>query len=243
LQTAEQPLPDALRQVLNLLVLQIPQSAHLTDAERLRQIMLDSGLWLEARLAQKQPVNPNTDMKANLLKLAQQLDQPDLVAAGMAENLRQELLDLQAQVKGGLSSLSLHQLQSLPQSEHHQVWHLSIPFQQAEEIGQLAIQIEREQQSDQAANPEDAWSVTLTLQPPGLATISCKITYAQQKINLYFKSDLASTAKIISHHCDSLKTALISAGLTVGYLDDQVGNTQPALRSQLAVSRLFDDQA
>ena len=90
---SEQPLPEPLRQPLQRLLTQLPEARQLLRPDTLKQLISNSGIALEARLATPAPAQADIDhdLKANLLRaaanLVEQIPPPTVDRQGKAIDL------------------------------------------------------------------------------------------------------------------------------------------------------------
>ena len=212
--------------------------------ERLKQALNQSGLLLEAQLAQGQPVS--VDMKSSLLRLlfllkplasadqpkaamdqssaaTQQQPAPPTTAASLFTRLAAELL---AQTDGALARLQLNQLASLPQDEvQRQVWQFELPITQAGGGDSIGIQIQREGEStDQTEGA--AWSAHLKFNIEPAGPISAQLILVGKEISSHFLAARSESAKTIERLLPDLSKAFIAAGLEVGRITARQGDIE-----------------
>ncbi len=187
----------------------------------------------------------NEDFKANLLKFIQALKQELTTQA--AQQINQADLDLlknlQNKTENTVAKLVLDQLMSLPKEDNpKQLWLIDIPFIDRQQAETVKIEIQQDKDNRQPSGSSD-WSVNITITPPELGTIHCRVSYQNDVINTYFNSQQTQTTQLIKHNLDYLKNQLEELGLTTGHMVAQDGsqNTQPP--HQLAGKKLFDDNA
>lgn len=185
------------------------------------------------------------DFKGNLLKFIQALKQ-ELTHQG-AQPLNQvdlELLkNLQNKTENTVAKIVLDQLTSLPKDDTpKQLWIIDIPFIDKQQAESVRIEVQRDKENKQQSGSHD-WSVNITITPPELGTIHCLVSYRNDVINTYFKSQNIQTTELIKHNLDYLKNQFEESGLKPGHMDahDGAQKTQPS--HQLAGKKLFDDKA
>ncbi|MCK9396971.1 MAG: flagellar hook-length control protein FliK [Methylobacter sp.] len=185
------------------------------------------------------------DFKGNLLKFIQALKQ-ELTHQG-AQPLNQvdlELLkNLQNKTENTVAKIVLDQLTSLPKDDTpKQLWIIDIPFIDKQQAESVRIEVQRDKENKQQSGNHD-WSVNITITPPELGTIHCLVSYRNDVINTYFKSQNNQTTELIKHNLDYLKNQFEESGLKPGHMDahDGAQKTQPS--HQLAGKKLFDDKA
>lgn len=238
-----------LKALLQNLVQSLPTASALHHPQTLAQALQNSGLFLEAHLAQSlQNVMPalQHDFKANLLKLKTALQQP--LSSTISEQLSTDeltvLKTLQNDTLGALNGLLLNQLASLPKEDApKQVWSIEIPYATPHGTDSFKLEITRDKGHATAAAQTPCWSVTLILTPPELATVSCKMTFASGVLNAYFRSDDPQTLALIEQHTEQLRAQLTAAGLTCGYIDSQPIPLEKPWSAQRFRQGLLDDTA
>ncbi|MEL7451485.1 MAG: hypothetical protein AAFN78_19900 [Pseudomonadota bacterium] len=147
-----------------------------TRLEGLKRAVLNSGLFLEARLAGKSnepALDLSRDFKAALLRLRAELA-PQLPAT---QDTR--LTDIATQVERTLARLDLSQLATVAADrEHRPAWALELPLRtQDDQVDVARLNIQRE--DDAHGNDENAqrtYSAVLKLEPAGLGRVTAHIT-------------------------------------------------------------------
>lgn len=187
------------------------------------------------------------DFKANLLKFVQALKQ-EITHQG-EQPLNQVDLDLlknlQHKTENTVAKLVLDQLMSLPKEDNpKQLWIIDIPFIDRQQAESVRIEVQQDKENKQQSGNGD-WSVNITITPPELGAIHCMVSYRNDVINTFFKSQNTQTAELIKHNLDYLKNQLEESGLKTGQMDahDGAQKTQAAHTHQLAGKKLFDDKA
>ncbi len=185
------------------------------------------------------------DFKANLLKFIGALKQelgtqneqlPNQVDLDLLKNL-------QNKSENTVAKIVLDQLLSLPKDDNQkQLWVIDIPFVNRQQAESVRIEVQRDKEKQQQAGSQD-WSVNITITPPELGTIHCLVSYRNEVINTFFKSQSIQTTELIKHNLEYLKNQLEESGLKTGHLDayDGAHKTQPTHHS--AGKPLFDDKA
>ncbi|PPK76480.1 flagellar hook-length control protein FliK [Methylobacter tundripaludum] len=187
------------------------------------------------------------DFKANLLKFIHALKQ-ELATQGEQPLNKTDvdlLKNLQNKTENTVAKLVLDQLMSLPKEDSpKQLWVIDIPFIDRQQAETVKIEIQRDKENKKQSGSVD-WSVNITITPPGLGTIHCMVSYRNDAINTFFKSQNTQTTELIKHNLDYLKNQLEESGLKTGHMDahDGAQKTQAAHPHQLAGKKLFDDNA
>jgi len=139
----------------------------------------------------------------------------------------------------------LDQLMSLPKEDNpKQLWIIDIPFidrQQAESV-RIEVQQDKSKENEQQSGNGD-WSVNITITPPGLGTIHCIVSYQNDVINTFFKSQNTQTTELIKHNLNYLKNQLEESGLKTGHMDAHAGSQKIQPAHRLSEKKLFDDKA
>jgi len=187
------------------------------------------------------------DFKANLLKFIHALKQK--LATQGEQPLNKTDIDLlrnlQNKTENTVAKLVLDQLLSLPKEDSpKQLWVIDIPFIDRQQAETVKIEIQRDKENKKQSGSGD-WSVNITITPPGLGTIHCMVSYRNDAINTFFKSQNTQTTELIKHNLDYLKNQLEESGLKTGHMDahDGAQKTQAAHPHQLTGKKLFDDNA
>jgi flagellar hook-length control protein FliK len=180
-----------------------------------------------------------------LLKFIQVLKQ-ELTHQGL-QPLNQNDLDLlknlQNKTENTVAKIVLDQLMSLPKDDNpKQQWIIDIPFINRQQAESVKIEIQRDKENKQQSSNHD-WSVNITITPPDLGTIHCLVSYRNDVINTYFKSQNTQTTELIKYNLDHLKNQFEESGLKPGHMDAQDGTQKTQPVHQLAGKKLFDDNA
>lgn len=227
---------DTVSIALNETLGALPSKDELMSAEGLKRGVGNSGVFLEAKLANP-PVALQGDLKGSLLTLADALQKvqgnaeliPTATRPAAADSeLAKASADVLAGVidkallnktEGAIARIVLDQLASLPQNDGKQnVWQLEIPFTDGQHTGAVKLKINRDGKARQAGEQAN-WTVVLELNPPGLGTLHSRISLVGDVIDTYFWSDRQATTALIQDHLDLLFARYTQAGLAVGQLN------------------------
>jgi len=241
---------ETLKRLAQEILRDLPKPQQLTEGTQLKKSLDNSGLYLEAKLAhtkQKTGLTLNSDFKAVLLKFVQalqhesQVDKNNLASDDQLKNL---LKDLQNKSEGALARLALNQLKSLPQEDQNkQVWVMDLPFTEKKQATAVRIEIEKNHKKSQQTEQKN-WSATITLSPPHLDTLHCKISYFDNAVHTNFWSEDAKTTKLIQDNLGYLTTRFEAEGLTPGNMNAaQQTSSKFQAPSILDKPTLFDDNA
>lgn len=230
---ADKTVGETLKHLALQILRAIPDKSALFQPNDLKTAVARSGLFLEAQLAQAgrqnstpQPQALADDFKAKLGKFIAQLAlelKPAAAerSAAASEPLLRELLQ---QAEGSLAKLTLDQLHSLPKDDApRQVWVLELPFLQNGKPDLLELVVEHDR--DGSGNPagQNNWVVSVTITPPELATIHCKLSCYDGSVNTRFWSESADTVQKINARLDYLRRQFEEKGLKPGFMDAQQG--------------------
>ena len=187
------------------------------------------------------------DFKANLLKFIHALKQ-ELTTQGLQQHNPVDLdllKNLQNKTENTVAKLVLDQLMSLPKEDNpKQQWIIDIPFIDRQQAESVKIEIQRDKENKKQSGSND-WSVNITIKPPELGTIHCMVSYRNDVINTFFKSQNSQTTELIKHNLDYLKNQLEESGITTGHMDahNDSQKKQPLHQLELSEKKLFDDNA
>ncbi|MBD9362821.1 flagellar hook-length control protein FliK [Methylomonas fluvii] len=221
---------ELLKQLAHEILQQIPDKTKLFEPATLKQAIAQSGLFMERNLveAEAKPASfvlPD-DFKLKLSKLIARLglELAVLKDENAAQQTASELLKETLQkAQGNLAKLTLDQLNSLPRDDSpKQVWMLELPFFNKAEPETLQLIVEQDKQTN-SENGQKNWVVSITITPPELATIHCKVSCYDGSINTRFWSESTSTVDKINARLDYLRQQFEQKGLKPGFMDVQQG--------------------
>lgn len=226
---------ETLKQLALKILLTIPDKARLFEPASLKQLIAQSGLFMERGLLDTAQSNPPTlalqqDFKLTLSKFIAQLG---LEMATSAQSGGNELLkEILQKAQGSLARITLDQLNSLPRDDSpKQVWLLELPFFNNATPETVQLLIEQDKQADQQGGQKN-WVVSITITPPELDTIHCKISCYDGSVNTRFWSESTSTVDKINARLDYLRQQFEEKGLKPGFMDAQQGKpAQPNLQT------------
>ncbi|MDC9727898.1 MAG: flagellar hook-length control protein FliK, partial [Methyloprofundus sp.] len=232
--------PDTLKRLAQDILRNLPTKQQLTESTQLKKNFDNSGLFLEAKLAEGKTSHLSTDLKAKITQLVTALQQ-DTAANGKNASLQ----ELQTKSEGTLARLVLNQLKSLPQGDaNKQVWTVELPFVDKQQAKSLQIQIEEENQRSTDDAGSKSWSATVSIMPPNLSTVHCKISYFNNAVHTNFWSEEGETTQVIQGNLDYLSQRLEAAGLTPGNLNARQQNKHTSeFNTPKTTKPLFNAQA
>lgn len=241
--------PETLKTLAQKILLTLPTATSISQPDVLETSLSNSGIFMESKLAQSE-IFPQPDLaqdfKANLLKLHTEVKASTAAMPTDPQpttDLAQSLPEIQQKTEQALAKLALDQLASLPKDDSvKQTWHLEIPYMHSGQLANLNLSIEHEPPHAHTPHTPEAaqnWSVLLSISPPGLGAIHCKIIFAQGLVNTYFRSEHNATTAQIKAHIEHLRAQLEAQGLTPGHLDAHSGQFQQNLQDKLQTPNLF----
>lgn len=241
--------PETLKRLAREILQNLPQRTQLSQPDSLKQLLKNSGRFLETKLANlvNDPgLNLQDDFKLKLLKLITLLQQhiepkPDQKNQlnETTENFLKELLQ---KSNSTLARVVIDQLNSLPKEDGlKQTWILELPFQNQQMTEQATIEIEQHKHADKHQQ-KNSWSVNITVSPPKLGTIHCKIFCIDQVISTRFWSEQQSTVTKINRHLEYLRRQLEKNGLKPGVLEVQQGKPKQNAQEEFSGRNLLNEE-
>ncbi len=223
--------PEALKRLALEILQNLPQKSQLTNATTLKQHILNSGQFLEAKLTQPNKpsdISLQNDFKLKLLKLIDYLkQQPAIKAEQQSQSNELNIIrDLLQKSNNSLAKIILDQLNSLPKEEgNKQIWSLELPYVNNNHAEKISIEIEQDRESDKPERKNN-WSVSLSISPPNLGTIHCKLVCCDHIVNTRFWSEHPGTVTKIHNHLDYLKQQLKNNNINPGLIEVQQGKPE-----------------
>ncbi|TCV86293.1 MULTISPECIES: flagellar hook-length control protein FliK [Methylomonas] len=240
---------ELLKQLAREILQHIPDKTKLFEPATLKQAIAQSGLFMERHLVDAetnpQPQILQDDFKLKLSKLIAQLGLELTVPKdeNSAPQTPSELLKETLQkAQGNLAKLTLDQLNSLPRDDSpKQVWILELPFFNKTHPETLQLVVEQDKQAN-SENGQKNWVVSITITPPELATIHCKVSCYDGSINTRFWSESTSTVDKINARLDYLRQQFEQKGLKPGFMDVQQGKPTQANPQTLPPQSLLSEK-
>jgi hypothetical protein len=240
---------ETLKQLAQEILRSIPLKTQLTEPTQLKQSVDQSGLFLETKLAQllsgADGASLKEDLKLKLVKFVQLLTVEIEAQAQQKSALDNTAILKEALQKAhaALAKLTLDQFQSLPRDESAKLaWVLELPFFHEQKADTVQIEIEQDKQGAQD-NDQKNWAVSITITPPELATIHCKISCYDGSVNTRFWSDAADTVEKINTHLDYLKQQFEQKGLKTGFMEAHQGKPSPTDSAKKPLANLLSEKA
>lgn len=221
------PLPAPLAQLLRLFAVRLPALDSLLTPAGLRQAVRDSGLFLEAQLAQAAqtgtPPATGNDLKAGLLQLVEQL-RAMLSQTPTAPNDPAPALALPAD-DAAATALLRQADAALARVEHNQLIAaggnpdtpapliVELPVRTGGNTALLRLRIEPDDGGKHGAASEAAWSVALDFDLEPLGPVQARIALAGDNVSTALWAERPETVALFETHLAELDAALRGAGL------------------------------
>jgi hypothetical protein len=235
-----------------------PSRQEAASPSQLRKFILESGLFMEPKLATGQ--SPGPDLKSNLLLLLlhlrgqmEELIMPEQRGVA-AENRGQTssldtgisklLSQLLRQTEGSLARIQLNQLSSLPAEEgNRQIWQFDIPVKHPEGFDNFQLRIEREQSHSEKKGAQYRWRLSLHFDLDPLGPIQAQITLLGEEVSALFLTERQESAAVIEQQLSILERAFSRAGLKVGHLTAKMSGNVAVEMPNSFPHRLLDEKA
>jgi Flagellar hook-length control protein FliK len=261
--TLPQPLVELVRSVVEGL----PRRESINTADGLKQAVAQSGVFMEAKLAQAllQPgtTAPPIDFKGGLLSLLLTLlnvnkskplptpGMPNAVAqtpAGahasmnLQMTLQQALSELLRSVESGLARVKLSQLvTSTPEEDGKRTWLVELPVRSGEHIDLVQLRVERDKSQAKSAK-EVLWTVTLKLELSGLGPVEARVSLRDKTVSTNFWAEHAPTSELIKQHLEILQMRYREVGLTVGSINAHHGKAPEPVAADAHLPHILLDE-
>ncbi|WP_198244836.1 flagellar hook-length control protein FliK [methane-oxidizing endosymbiont of Gigantopelta aegis] len=228
----QKSVPEQLKHIARRILLLLPKPTQLSNPAILKQQLRDSGIYLESKVFNPSPtIQPaiENDFKLKLLQLSEQITRHLEVdkAQPLTEQDRDLFRQLQQKSSQVLARIVMDQINSLPKEEgNKQVWLLELPFLNQGKPDKVRLEIEQQAEQDKTSEDMQKWAVNITVSPPGLGTVYCRMNCVGQVVNTRFWSDRPATADKISRFLDRLKQQLNAKGVTTGIMTVQAGKPE-----------------
>lgn len=226
------PSTERLQNLALELLNRLPEPQRLSTADGLRQAVLNSGLFLEARLARGDTAAVQEDFRVGLLRLLHAVKEQTAApttATPRATNLPALMLsaaalgELSQQIEGALARVKVQQLHTLgTQSGPDPAWLLELPLRSGTGQEVLRLRIQREG-SNQDASGAPGWSVRLHFDSAQHGAVDSVVTLLGGKVGVSFWAEQPQTAERFQQRLEELRGQLHTAGLEVEHLRSTVG--------------------
>ena len=254
-------LPEPLTSALRDLISKLPPLERLLTASGLRQAVTDSGLFLEAHLAEalaqaNAPAVQN-DLKATLLQLVSQLrallpatsngsqaapaaNTPPPAPLSQADSLLPSLLRL---ADAALARIEQNQLTTVAaQTQAGVPLVIDLPIRQEPQANVLSLHIEDNGRSDHDTEGRGFYSVWLKFDFGAFGPVQARVALSAEAVSVGIWAEQAGTASLFNHHLAELDTALRAAGLATAGLHCDAG-LPPVTEDSTRPSGLLDERA
>ena len=245
---ADPSVAETLKHAAQEILLQLPSKTLLSDPDQLKKSVDQSGLFLESKLlglmAGKADILLEGDFKLKLVKLIQLLNQEiGNQNQDKSADIMELLKDSLQKTQSSLAKITLDQFHSLPKDDTpKQGWTLELPFFHEQTADSVKIEIEQDK-AGQSEQTEKSWTVSITITPPGLDTIHCKVSCYDGSVNTRFWSETAETVDKINAHLDYLKAQFEKNGLTIGFMEAHQGKPAQTDTSKTLTTQLLNEKA
>jgi hypothetical protein len=253
--TQPEALPESVVSALKQFASRLPLLETLATPAGLKRAVDDSGLFLEARLAQALTDNSapalQNDLKANLLQLVVQLralatpPSPSGATATPAADLPTDpaLPALLRQADAALARIEQNQLATLSGSPHATtLLAVDLPMRDGQQVGLLELSIEEQAAGATGRETVMPWSVWLHFDFEQLGKVHARITLRGEEVSAALWAERATTTALFQQHLDTLEVALRHAGLVPSRMHCQTG-TPPRAEDAVPPSSLLDERA
>lgn len=253
--TQPEALPGSVAAALKQFAARLPLLEMLTTPTGLRRAVSDSGIFLEAHLAQaltenKAPAVQN-DIKANLLQLVAQLR---TLTASAAPATTTSALNAEPPIDSALPAVLRQADAALARIEQNQLATLSgspqtatllavdLPVRDGPHTGVLELGIEEQEPGAPAGDAVMPWSVWLHFDFEHLGKVHARVTLRGEEVAATLWAEHEPTAALFQQHLATLEGALRHAGLVPTTVHCQTG-TPPRADEPPAPSSLLDERA
>lgn len=233
-----------------------------------KQAILNSGLFQEAKLAAGQAPSAATDLKVTLLALQKSLvawlgpptqqarlstlppplrgsspraRSADAPAPDLPDDPIEAGKVLQERTEGALSRLRLHQSASLPDSgqTHDAQWSLDLPVAIAGQHHLLHIQIHRDAENASAEPSDRGWQMRFAIHLGEKGEVGAQIAQRGASTGVMIWADDPHTASLLSGNLADLRQELLAGGLQPGSV--LVRNGAPPAAANRATQHILDE--
>jgi hypothetical protein len=255
--TQPEALPGSVVAALKQFASRLPLLETLATPTGLKRAVNDSGLFLEARLAQaltdNTPPALQNDLKANLLQLVIQLralvtPPPSTSGAAVTTATTGQSTDpalpaLLQQADAALARIEQNQLATLSGSPHATtLLAVDLPMRDSQHVGVLELSIEEQATGATGRETVMPWSVWLHFDFEQLGKVHARITLRGEEVSAALWAERETTTALFQQHLAMLEGALRHAGLVPAAVHCQTG-TPPRAEEAAPPSSLLDERA
>jgi hypothetical protein len=187
----------------------------------LKRALQTSGVFTEARLAAGQGGAAATSAKASLSTLQQ-------MALALAEGMDPEspefarLLALSERAGAALNGIVNQQLASVPPDDGPPRWVVSIPVELKGQYHDVRMVVERDTTSEDDAEGQGAWRVTVHVDLPNLGGVDVTVTLRGERVNVGFRCDRPQTSQWLGRSVNQLAQRLDRQELVIDRIETEV---------------------
>jgi hypothetical protein len=235
-------LPPPVAAALQALADRIPLLERLLTAKGLKQVLADSGVFLERHLAQSLAAGTSapvqSDLKAGLLRLLDALHSrqphapgPERPAAllqaadpAVEPGIDAELEALLRQTDAALAHVEQRQLAALTDpSTGPATWVAALPARQGNDTTVLELRIEGDAAGAGTDPADRSWSVWLGFELGALGPVQARISLRGGAVTVGLWAEQSATSDLFNRHLGELQQALRQAGLETSGLHCDTG--------------------
>ena len=213
----------ATQQMIARLLATIPQLKQLTSGKKVKQAVINSGMFLENKLVQPQSSSSSIsqDFKAALLRLLGSLKN----APEQAGSTTQPTVEAIRQIEAGLARVQTNQLNTI--TSHGTEWFIELPvkLKNEQQLNELKIKIRKNKEAENRMD-HPIWSVFINFELQELGPVQANITLlGTNRISIGIWAEQESTAKQFTNQLDMLRASLAEADLTILNLSSHHGKS------------------
>jgi hypothetical protein len=210
------PVPQPARAMLSDLLASLPRPQDAGDAARLEAMVRSSGLFHEAEQARAgtsvHGAAAGADLKARLTAVAQAMEQGagEEAGDGTVREAREAL-------RGALARIETHQaLSARASGEHVALWRMDLPLGDEGGPHEVALRIRRDGGGTGDGDGPACWTVELTAQPPGGASVHARVTLSRGVVHTLLTTEDEEAFRRLAGAAPELERRLQAAALEVG---------------------------
>ncbi len=237
--SGEQRLPLTVQQALNVIQAGLASRADLTNPEKIKKALKESGVFLESNLGKSNSTKSagsnliEGDLKGKLLRLVTLISSESTSSTkqteqkqGTSNNSLLSFLsnnklipELQRHVESAIARIQLNQLNSLPVTEQNQhAILLELPIKEKEKIDIISLKISEEENQKEDQESQKQWAINLSFKLEGLGSLHAKLVLGGHKIQATLWAEDQTTFELIQNNIDLLQQRLTD----VEFIDPKV---------------------
>lgn len=224
-----------------------------TEPAALRQALLQSGLFFEARLAQG--TFDAADLKATLLRVLARLQDQAATRGGPGRERNGQptatrepggalVETLRHLVEDALAGIRWQQISSLPDDAGRGlVWHVGLPLR-APDDAPTTLWLRAERDGDGHDADGRRWTLDLSLSIAPLGPLHARLSLLDERVSATIWAESPDTATLVAGHLDLLAAGLERAGVAIAHLAARSGRPSTAADQPAPPVRgLLDERA